>query len=176
EGLATSNPPPPMNISKRIDPRLSTALLALIPGAPGQVGGDGLGNITNPQSLAQRNLLRSLALRLPSGQAMAKRMGIKPLNLDELKQFGVGFETSSPPWYYILRESELEKGNEGRRLGPVGARIVAEVFIGVLRGDRFSFLNANPNWKPELANAQGKFLIADLLKFAGVPLEPAPTT
>lgn len=173
EGLADSNPPP-MNLSKRIDPRLSTPLLALIPGAPGQVGGADVGTITNPQSLAQRNLLRSLALRLPSGQAMAKRLGIKPLVLDELKQFGVGFETSSPPWYYILRESQLEKDNEGRHIGPVGARIVAEVFIGVLRGDRFSFLNANPNWKPELANAQGQFRMADLLRFAGVPLVPPP--
>ncbi|HZI06322.1 MAG TPA: peroxidase, partial [Archangium sp.] len=131
-----------------------------------------VGTITNPQSLAQHNLLRSLALRLPSGQAMAKRLGIKALKLDELKRFGVGFETSTPPWYYILREAQLEKDNEGRRLGPLGARIVAEVFVGVLRGDRFSFLNANPNWKPELANAQGKFLMADMLKFAGAPLAP----
>lgn len=165
--------------SKRIDARLSTRLFQLLLGAPGQLGGDGAGTITNPESLAQRNLLRSLALRLPSGQAIARRLGIKPLKLDELKDLKVGFETSTPPWYYILRESELEKGNEGRRLGPVGARIVAEVFVGVLRGDRHSFLNANPHWRPELGNAQGQFLIADLLKFAGVPLKgpatpPAP--
>jgi hypothetical protein len=177
EGLGNATVPAPTP-SKRIDPRLSSALFALLPGAPGQVGGNGVGTIINPQSLAQRNLLRSLALRLPSGQAMAKRLGIKPLKLDELKRFGVGFETSTPPWYYILREAQLEKDNEGRRLGPLGARIVAEVFVGILRGDRFSFLNANPNWKPELANAQGKFLMADMLKFAGVPLAPpvaAPT-
>jgi hypothetical protein len=171
--------PTRLTLSKRIDSRLSTALFGLIGGAPGQVGGDGVGTITNPESLAQRNLLRSLALRVPSGQAMARRLGIKPLVLEELKQLGVGFESSTPAWYYILKESELEKNNEGRRLGPLGARIVAEVFIGVLRGDRFSFLNANPNWRPELANNQGKFLMADLLKFAGVPLQgpatvPAP--
>ncbi|WP_375771617.1 heme peroxidase family protein [Archangium gephyra] len=171
EGLADASVPAPTP-GKRIDSRLSSALFGLLGGAPGQLGGDGVGTIINPESLAQRNLLRSLALRLPSGQAMAKRLGIKPLKLDELKQFGAGFESSSPPWYYILKESELEKDNEGRRLGPVGAQIVAEVFIGVLRGDRFSFLNANPNWKPELANAEGKFLMADLLKFAGVPLRP----
>ncbi|WP_309895945.1 heme peroxidase family protein [Archangium sp.] len=171
EGLG-ENTGIPVQLSKRIDARLSTALFGLISGAPGQVAGPGLGALNNPESLAQRNLLRSLALRLPSGQAMAKRLRIKPLVLEELKQFGVGFESSSPPWYYILRESELEKDNEGRRLGPVGGRIVAEVFVGVLRGDRFSFLNANPNWRPELANAQGQFLMADLLKFAGVPLAP----
>jgi len=172
EGLGGD--PARRNISKLIDSRLSTRLFNLIPGAPGQVGGANVGVITNPQSLAQRNLLRSLALRLPSGQAMAKRLGIKPRKFDELKQFGVGFETSTPPWYYILKESEVEEGNKGVRLGAVGARIVAEVFVGVLRGDRFSFLNANPNWKPELANSEGKFLMADLLKFAGFPVVPVP--
>jgi hypothetical protein len=171
EGLEDASVPAPI-LSKRIDSRLSTALFGLIGGAPGQLGGDGVGTITNPESLAQRNLLRSLALRLPSGQAMARRLGIKPLKREELAQLGVGFENSTPPWYYILKESELEKDNEGRRLGPVGAHIVAEVFVGVLRGDRFSFLNANPNWRPELGNEQGKFLMADLLKFAGVPLRP----
>lgn len=173
DGLAGSSGITPTP-GKRIDPRLSTPLFKLLIGAPGQVGGADVGTLANPQSLAQRNLLRSLALKLPSGQAMAKRLGIKPLKLDELKNLGVGFDTSSPPWYYILRESQLEKDNEGRHLGPVGARIVAEVFIGVLRGDRFSFLNANPNWKPELANSEGKFVMADLLKFAGVPLVPPP--
>ncbi|MFY0524954.1 peroxidase family protein [Archangium gephyra] len=155
EGLGNATVPNPTP-SKRIDPRLSTRLFKLLIGAPGQVGGDGVGSIVNPQSLAQRNLLRSLALRLPSGQAMAKRLGIKPLKLEELKEFGVGFESSTPPWYYILREAQLEKDNEGRRLGPLGARIVAEVFVGVLRGDRFSFLNANPNWKPEARQRRGQ--------------------
>jgi hypothetical protein len=160
-------------LSKRIDTRLSSALFGLPGGTPGNPTTGGAGTLANPESLAQRNLLRGLALRLPSGQAMAKRLGIKPLTpeqLSALKPLGVGFEHSTPPWYYILRESELEPGNEGRRLGPVGARIVAEVFIGVLQGDRHSFLNAAPNWRPELANAQGEFFIGDLLKFAGVTL------
>ena len=47
---------------------------------------------------------------------------------------------------------------------------MAEVIIGVLQGDRFSFLNANPNWRPELGNDKGEFFIGDLLKFAGVRL------
>ena len=63
------------NPSKRIDARISTRLFELLQGPPGQVGGDGAGTITNPESLAQRNLLRSLALRLPSGQAMAQAPG-----------------------------------------------------------------------------------------------------
>ncbi|QRN95087.1 peroxidase [Archangium violaceum] len=173
ENFFSIGDPTRRQLSKRIDTRISSGLFGLPGGAPGQPSPDGGGTLANPESLAQRNLLRGLALRLPSGQAMAKRMGIKPLKpeqLEELKQFGVGFESSTPPWYYMLRESELEKGNEGKHLGPVGARIVAEVFIGVLQGDRFSFLNANPHWRPELGNGKGEFTIGDLLKIAGAKL------
>ncbi|HEX8822203.1 MAG TPA: heme peroxidase family protein [Archangium sp.] len=160
-------------LSKEIDTRISSPLLALIPGAPGQIPGGAPGTPGNPQSLAQRNLLRGLALGLPSGQAMARHMGVKvltPEQLKDLKQFNVGFESSTPPWFYMLKEAEVL--NNGTKLGPVGAHIVAEVIVGVLQGDRFSFLNANPNWKPELANDKGEFFIGDLLKFAGVKVGP----
>lgn len=158
---------------KEIDTHISSPLLDLLVGAPGQISSNAPGSAANPQSLAQRNLLRSLALGLPSGQAMARHLGIRPLTpdqLQDLKQFNVGFETSTPPWFYMLKEAELV--NNGTKLGPLGGRIVAEVIIGVLQGDRFSFLNANPNWKPELGNDQGEFFIGDLLKFAGVKLGP----
>jgi hypothetical protein len=50
-------------------------------------------------------------------------------------------------------------------LGPVGGRIVAEVFISLLQGDRASYLQQNPNWTPTLGQ---DFSIEDLLRFAGV--------
>ncbi len=160
--------------SKRIDTKLSSGLFGLILGAPGQVAGSAPGTITNPLSLAQRNLLRGLALGLPSGQAMAKRMGIKaltPEQLSELKPLGVGFERSTPAWYYMLKEAK--EANGGTSLSGVGARIVAEVIIGVLQGDRLSFLNASPKWKPELPSAiKGEFFIGDLLGAAGVKTGP----
>jgi hypothetical protein len=58
----------------------------------------------------------------------------------------------------------------GARLGPVGGRIVGEVFIELLRADRDSYLAENPRWKPHLPSAGGPgvFRITDLLKFAGV--------
>lgn len=168
--------------SKAIDTKLSSPLLSLIPGAPGQIPGNAPGTADNPQSLAQRNLLRSLALGLPSGQAMAKALRLPvltPDQLQELKDLEVGFESSTPPWYYMLKEAELNPvtladGTKagGTRLGPLGGFIVADVIIGMIQGDRFSFLNANPNWRPELANDKGEFLMADLLKFAGVKLGP----
>ena len=57
----------------------------------------------------------------------------------------------------------------GLRLGPVGGRIVGEVFIGLLQADRDSYLAAEGNWKPVLPSATaGDFRVTDLLKFAGV--------
>lgn len=171
--FAIPGAPRPRQPGKRIDTRLSSTLFALIGGAPGQPGGTGAGTPANPLSLAQRNLLRGLALSLPSGQAMAKKLGIPPLTpgqLEELRSLNVGFEHSTPAWYYILKEAEVF--TKGVRLGPLGGRIVAEVMIGVLQGDRFSFLNAKPGWRPELGNDKGEFFIGDLLRFAGAKLGP----
>jgi len=66
-------------------------------------------------------------------------------------------------WFYILKESELKA--EGKTLGPVGGRIVAEVFTGILKGDPTSYLQQEPDWKPTLGQ---DFKMADLLRFAGV--------
>jgi Animal haem peroxidase len=143
--------------NKKIDTKLSSVLFDL-PGIPG-------GEI---QSLAQRNLLRHLTFGVPSGQSVAKAMGEKkilsPDDLAELKQYRL--ESSTPLWFYILREADL-LGDGGTRLGPVGGRIVAEVFIGLLEGDSLSYLRQNPDWQPILGN-NGNFTITDLLKFAGV--------
>jgi hypothetical protein len=68
----------------------------------------------------------------------------------------------------------------GRRLGPVGGRIVGEVFIGLLQMDRESYLSRNPWWKPTLprmdGSASGEFRMIDFLAFAGVdPVSRAAT-
>ena len=58
---------------------------------------------------------------------------------------------------------------DGLRLGPVGGRIVGEVFIGLLKADDTSYLAAQPNWTPVLPSAiLGEFHMTDLLTFAGV--------
>jgi hypothetical protein len=41
--------------------------------------------------------------------------------------------TSTPLFFYILKEAEVME--HGLRLGPVGARIVGEVFVGLLKED-----------------------------------------
>ena len=59
----------------------------------------------------------------------------------------------------------------GLKLGSVGARIVTEVFVGLLEGDNTSFLSQNPFWKPMLPCCEAyrtnkHFTVADLCRIA----------
>lgn len=148
--------------NKRIDTKISTPLFRLPLGAI--ASGD------PPTSLPQRNLLRHLTWSLPSGQAIAKAMGIPVLGADvfpELRQFGVGLEASTPLWYYTLKEAEFL--GDGISLAGSGARLVAEVFVAMLQLDPDSYLSVNPGWKPTLPSRRaGDFAMVDLLRFAQV--------
>ncbi len=153
--------------NKRIDTILSQALFKL----PGQIVANPDAQ-TNPNSLAQRNLLRHLTFSIPSGQRVAKAMNLPVLSdadLSMLKPWGLDDHT--PLWFYVLREAAVQES--GERLGAVGARIVTEVFIGLLEGDRGSYLSQDPEWEPFLptinaASTGEDFKIVDLLRFAGV--------
>ena len=120
----------------------------------------------------QRNLLRCLTWSLPSGQRVANEMGIPPITnseLAELQPIRPSFVTSTPLFYYILKEAELRE--DGLRLGPMGARIVAEVFVGLLQLDPDSYISVQPNWVPTLPTHDGtpqSFRMIDFLTFAGV--------
>jgi hypothetical protein len=147
--------------NKRIDTKISTTLFNLPLGA--------IASHDPPTSLPQRNLLRHLTWELPSGQRIARAIGVQPLapsELGELAPLGVGFERSTPLWYYVLKEAELLA--DGLRLGPVGARIVAEVFLGLLQTDPGSYLSAQPRWQPTLPSTNRQFRMTDFLTFAGV--------
>jgi hypothetical protein len=119
-----------------------------------------------PASLPLRNLERGRSLGLPSGQRVAGEMGIPllatgELGLDEIPEL----QAQSPLWFYVLKESEVRTG--GHKLGPVGARIVSEVLLGLLKGDPFSFIRVEPLWTPTLPGATpGDFTMADLVQFA----------
>lgn len=156
--------------NKRIDANLSTVLMHL-PGARGPSPGlpaDGL------QSLPARTLTRHVNFGLPSGQAIATRMRmpvLAPSQLSELAPYALDSRTtladSTPLFFYVLKEAEVME--HGLRLGPVGSRIVGEVFVGLLKEDARSYLRAAPNWRPTLpARRPGSFNMADLLQFAGV--------
>lgn len=117
-------------------------------------------------------LLRHLTWSLPSGQGIARHMGLPVLSPADLADAGAireSFATSTPLWFYILREAELTQ--DGLRLGPVGGRIVAEVFIGLLQADPKAFINAKPDFKPIVPTKTGRpkdFRMVDFLTFAGV--------
>lgn len=148
---------------KAIDTRISTPLFRLPLGAI--AGG------APPTSLAQRNLLRQLTWQLPSGQRCARAMGLpdlRPGDLSELAGYGLGLERHTPLWYYVLKEAALATG--GQTLGPVGARIVGEVLIGLMQTDRGSWLHGQPQWRPTLPSRRGRgeFDMVDLLTLAGV--------
>lgn len=143
------------NQARLIDPLLVPALHTL-PGGGG--------------SLPQRNLTRGVRMELPSGQSVARSMRIDPLTPEEIANGPAGAAAKAaklthhtPLWFYILQEASIKEG--GRKLGPVGARIVADVFVGLLEGDSTSFLAENRRWKPDLGPQRGTFTMANLLRF-----------
>jgi Animal haem peroxidase len=147
--------------NKKIDTKISTALFHLPLGA--------IASHDAPTALAQRNLLRHLTWRLPSGQSVARAMGVTPLaaaDLQELAPLGVGFDRSTPLWYYVLKEAEVVA--DGLQLGPVGGRIVTEVFVGLLQSDPDSYVSSQPRWQPTLPAQNGSFRMTDFLRFARV--------
>lgn len=150
-----------LNLTRKLDPKIVPELHNL--NVPAVVSAP-------PVSLAVRNLLRGSRIGLPKAQDVAEAMKITPLSPDQiasgddreiLRQHG--FHEETPLWYYILKEAELQGG--GNQLGEVGSRILSEVFVGLLEGDRNSFLSKRPNWRPTLPSAaRGTFTMADLLR------------
>jgi Animal haem peroxidase len=153
-----------LQLARRIDTKLAGGLQFL----------PGLSDAA--RRLALRNLRRGAAMGLPSGQAVARRLCVKPLSPQKL-----GFEGDAPLWFYVLREAD-EQG-DGQHLGPVGSTIVAETMLGMLAADPFGFLRTDPMWEPVLPLRAGgqprDWSITDLLAYA-VPADgrhlqpPAP--
>ncbi|MBL7818473.1 MAG: hypothetical protein JNL70_25915 [Saprospiraceae bacterium] len=133
----------------------------------------------NMPNLAFRNLARSISLELPSGENVAKTMSLTEgyqkevqEHIELLKQIDrySSLRGNTPLWYYILAEAEA-KGDG--KLGILGGTIVAEVIIGLIHGDKNSYLNQNPQWTPQeeekLLDYEGGILtMIDFMKFAGV--------
>jgi hypothetical protein len=123
------------------------------------------------RSLAGRDLQRGFGLGLPSGEAVARAFGERPLDDDELGlRDAHGWTAETPLWLYVLKEAQARAG--GDRLGPVGGRIVAEVLIGIIRNDPESHLAVAPHWRPALGSRGGAFGLAELLEVvepAGLP-------
>jgi hypothetical protein len=132
------------------------------------------------RNLALSDLLRGYKMELPSGQDVARAMGIHHKKIADKPEL--------PLWYYILQEAKVIQ--KGLKLGPVGSRIVAEVVVGLLAGDPHSFFNVDPWWYPEFSSSQknpfkskdqknpfilppdqNPFMLQDILKFARVSVD-----
>jgi hypothetical protein len=130
----------PAQRSKKIDGRLVRSLIAL------PVAVSGACDIEDYHSLAMRDLQRGQGVGLPSGEAVARHIGIAPLTAEEVGIAATGWRGETPLWYYILREADVSTG--GNRLGAVGGRIVTEVLIGLVDADGTSFRRSDEVWRP----------------------------
>ena len=134
-------------------------------------------------------------------------MGIRPLRADQIlvgkatddeadaepiSAIAPDLATSTPLWTYVLAETTATaypvRGGKITgpqvapfRLGPVGGRIVAEVFAGLMQADRGSVLH-NTAFRPNAAIAPGgRFGFKDLIAattsnaLAKAPGTTAPT-
>lgn len=106
---------------------------------------------------------------------------------------GKSFGDNAPLWFYILAEAQHQWATEAKqkrgskiaknsvpvKLGPVGGRIVTEVLVGLMLGDRFSFLSQWPSWNPFLNDLKNvapfaselkheRFGMAELITLAGL--------
>jgi len=170
--------------------RIDTSLVNPLGGLPKEVA-------ENPSSLAGRNLLRGWRLGLPSGQAIARAMGIpvlhdedifigkatdakdqdgKPIPIEGKPILDVDpiFKDNCPLWTYVLAEAAhhrvkvkipviQDKEITTPQLGPVGGRIVAEVFLGMMFGDNHSLLNTDPLWTPK---SGADYKLKDFVRYA----------
>jgi hypothetical protein len=127
--------------AKKIDGRLVKALIELPVAVTGET------EIDAYHSLAVRDLQRGQGVGLPSGEAVARHLGIAPLTADEVGIASTGWRANTPLWYYILREADVCAG--GHRLGPVGGLIVTEVLVGLIDADATSFRRSHEEWFPE---------------------------
>lgn len=147
----TTNPQPPVNVSRKIDTLLSSGLFFLPPDAAP----------TGPIELAQRNLVRAKSYGIPSGQSIANELGFTPLSNAQIGLTDPRFGVEAPLWYYILAEANIQ--TNGATLGDVGSTLVAEVLVGLLREDKESILNKGKKYD-QLFNPT----FGNLIKFAGV--------
>lgn len=122
--------------------------------------------------LAARNLLRGYLLGLPTGQAVARALGLETLSPavvkaavpDSVRQRFVeaGFDERTPLWFYVLAEAATTDLAGGRNtLGPVGSRIVGETLWNLARHAADSVI-VTPPTDAELAT--GEFTLRGIVK------------
>jgi hypothetical protein len=169
-------PPDDRNMARRIDSQMSLPLFTLPPTVVARTDKAII-------ALAERNLLRGKRLGLPCGQDVATAMGITPLTNQQLGLTQPGWGGKAPLWYYVLKEAEIV--NQGKKLGPVGGRIVAEVILQIVALDPESYFNLKPGfqWRQRLGmgdlilladalDPRSRIVLPDVEETGPLPLEP----
>lgn len=105
--------------------------------------------------LATRNLLRGYLLGLPTGQAVARLIGVSELDSAKLMASvpsqlrsivsSAGLDARTPLWFYILAEAGNPAGPDGNHLGPVGSRIICETIWNSISFSRDSVITSAPS-------------------------------
>lgn len=164
--------------------KIDTSLVSPLHDLPARVA-------SNPSILALRNLQRGAIFELPSGQAVAKELGVDPIPDAELligkataddpktpiTDIAPQFAGNCPLWTYVLSEAQgsswakapadADKDAIPVKLGPVGGRLIAEVFAAILLGDPSSYLHAESRFTPNpVFSHEGVFGLADLINVA----------
>jgi hypothetical protein len=96
---------------------------------------------------------------IPDHKLMFRKVTAKDRGeLQPLKEIAPGFAGRAPLWAYILSEAQVTswyRAGTGAspdsipiKLGPVGGRIVADVFAALLRGDPTSYLKQGAPFTP----------------------------
>jgi hypothetical protein len=161
--------------------KIDTSLASPLRRLPAEIAAD-------PSMLALRNLERGNTFGLPSGQDVARALGVDPIPDDKLMigkaaagarrrplaDIAPGFAGKAPLWTYILSEAQVTSWDKADpamprddipiKLGPVGSEIIADVFAALLIGDNTSYLYADHPFRPIPTFARdGAFGLAELI-------------
>jgi hypothetical protein len=174
--------------------KIDTSMVEPLGSLPASVAGPDATAANHLISLAYRNLLRGVKLRLPSGQDVAHAIGATVMTDDQIyigsaetgapaenknadgsvtfttiDTYGPTLKNNTPLWVYVLAESRrnfFHGPANLAQLGEVGGRIVTETFLGLLLADQTSLLNAGAGWTPTLGPTPGQFTLPDLIRIA----------
>jgi hypothetical protein len=154
---------PSANPARRIDTHLAFELGQL----PDTLGTPQVNKIMG--RLAARNLLRGFLLGLPTGQAVACKIGATPLSPAQLQALvpgeagdlcaAAGLFERTPLWFYVLAEAEINQ--DGKHLGQVGGTIVGETLWQLVAHSPDSVLSDMPT-QAELDT--GEFTLRGIVK------------
>ncbi len=113
------------------------------------------------KNLAFRTLKTGVCEGLPSGQGVAKFLGLRGHDVIRAPKS----RKEDPLWYYVLKEADQQAG--GERLGKVGSWIVAGTIFNLLDQTSPSILDDDSSWNP----MDGPdFSLRDFLTYSGLPI------